>query len=52
MPQTRPDDDVPEDQMKSGTDRPWKKPGQSSQNESQAPPERPDLERWQDSNTH
>jgi hypothetical protein len=50
MPQNRPDD--ADDQMKSGTDKPWKKPGQTSQNENQAPPDKPDLDRWHDTNTH
>jgi hypothetical protein len=45
-------DDPPDGAMKSGTDKPWKKPGQSSQNENQAPSAEPDIERWQDSNTH
>lgn len=52
MAQNKPDDDVSEEKMKSGTDEPWKKPGQSSQNENQAPPDGPDLERWQNTNTH
>jgi hypothetical protein len=42
----------PGDAMKSGTDQPWKKPNQSSQTTSQPPPPKPDLERWQDSDTH
>jgi hypothetical protein len=45
-------DDRPGDAMKSGTKEPWKKPGQSSQTTSQPPPPKPDLERWQESNTH
>jgi hypothetical protein len=52
MAQNKPDDDVSEEKMKSGTDEPWKKPGQSSQNDNQAPPDKPDLERWQNSDTH
>ncbi|WP_182915418.1 hypothetical protein [Rhodopseudomonas palustris] len=44
-------DDRPGDAMKSGTREPWKKPDQSSQTTEDAP-SKPDLERWQDSNTH
>lgn len=45
-------DDRPGDAMKSGTKEPWKKPNQSSQTTTQPPPDKPDLERWHDTNTH
>lgn len=34
-----------------GTNEPWKKPGQASQN-TEADIAKPDLENWQDSKTH
>ena len=35
----------------SGTDESWKRPGQAAQNPG-PPPAKPDLERWQESDTH
>lgn len=35
----------------SGTDRPWEKPNQTAQDPREQPT-KPDLERWQESNTH
>lgn len=35
----------------SGTDKPWERPGQAAQNPG-PPPSKPDLERWQETNTH
>ena len=43
--------DRPGDAMQSGTDKPWKKPGEVSQTGGK-PPAKPDLEKWQESNTH
>ncbi|HEY0328446.1 MAG TPA: hypothetical protein VGC77_05040 [Rhodopseudomonas sp.] len=40
-----------QDQQKSGTDKPWQHPGQSAQSPNQKPT-MPDLERWQESETH
>ncbi|WP_164634345.1 hypothetical protein [Rhodopseudomonas sp. BR0G17] len=52
MPNDKAPDDRPGDATKSGTREPWKKPGQSSQVDDQNPLDKPDLERWQESNTH
>lgn len=41
----------PGDAMQSGTDKLWKKPGELSQTGGK-PPAKPDLEKWQESNTH
>lgn len=35
-----------------GTEEPWKRPGQSSQNPDEKEPEKPDLEKWHKSSTH
>ena len=35
-----------------GTDEPWKRPGQSSQNPDQPEPKKPDLEKWKRTETH
>ncbi|WP_424630815.1 hypothetical protein [Bradyrhizobium sp. SYSU BS000235] len=34
-----------------GTDQPWKRPGQQSQNPSEPDPPEIDLEKWRESNT-
>lgn len=44
-------DDLHGEKPVSGTDKPWEKPGQAAQSPNQNPT-KPDLERWQDSNTH
>lgn len=41
------EDDAPS----KGTDKPWERPGQTSQNPDQEPPKKPDLEKWQKSQT-
>jgi hypothetical protein len=38
--------------QKSGTDQPWKNPGQAAQDPSQQPKSKHDLEQWQRTNTH
>ncbi|WP_415914763.1 hypothetical protein [Rhodopseudomonas palustris] len=48
---TKHDPHTKHDQQKSGTDKPWQDPGQSAQSPNQKPT-KPDLERWQDSETH
>jgi hypothetical protein len=35
-----------------GTNEPWKKPGQASQDPNTPEPAKPDLEKWQDTKTH
>jgi hypothetical protein len=35
-----------------GTDEPWERPGQKSQNPNETDAPKPDLERWQESSTH
>jgi hypothetical protein len=40
------------DKQKSGTDQPWRDPNQTAQDPARQQPTKPDLERWQDSNTH
>lgn len=34
-----------------GTKEPWKEPGQASQDPKSKPPKKPDLDRWQKSDT-
>jgi hypothetical protein len=35
-----------------GTDKPWERPGQLSQNPNAKEPKKPDLEKWKESETH
>ena len=35
-----------------GTEEPWKRPGQVSQNPDEKAPQKPDLEKWHKSSTH
>lgn len=35
-----------------GNNKPWKRPGQSSQNPDEKEPEKHDVETWQKSSTH
>ena len=35
-----------------GTNEPWKRPGQTSQNPDEPEPSKPDLEKWHKSSTH
>lgn len=55
MSKEKPTDDPREqtdgDQTK-GTDAPWDRPNQKAQNPNEADTPKPDLERWQKSNTH
>jgi hypothetical protein len=36
----------------TGTDKPWKEPGQSSQDDNEKPRTKIDLEKWHKSETH
>jgi hypothetical protein len=38
--------------QKSGTNEPWKNPGQEAQDPTQRPKTKHDLETWQRTNTH
>jgi hypothetical protein len=41
-----------DDKPAKGTDKPWERPGQHSQNPDWKEPKKPDLEKWKDSKTH
>ena len=41
-----------DDDNSKGTDKPWERPGQTSQNPDQKAPTKPDLEKWHKTNTH
>jgi hypothetical protein len=41
-----------DDKPAKGTDEPWKRPGQASQDPAAKEPKKPDLEKWQKSETH
>ena len=41
-----------DDKPSKGTDEPWKRPGQTSQNPDQPAPAKPDLEKWKNTETH
>lgn len=45
-------DDRDEKAPSKGTNEPWKRPDQSSQNPDQPEPKKPDLKKWKDTNTH
>ena len=49
MKKTEPRED---DKPAKGTDKPWERPGQLSQNPDWKEPKKPDLEKWKDSETH
>lgn len=51
MANTSDRDDMRGEKPVSGTDKPWEKPGQAAQSPHQKPTT-PDLERWQESDTH
>ena len=53
MSRENPTDDPREDpDQTKGTNKPWKRPGQKSQNPDESMPSQPDLETWQKSSTH
>jgi hypothetical protein len=41
-----------DDDAGKGTDKPWERPGQLSQNPNAKAPKKPDLEKWKESETH
>jgi hypothetical protein len=47
-----PEKDREEKAPTKGTDEPWKRPGQTSQNPDEPEPKGPDLEKWKDTETH
>lgn len=53
-PQSEPavQDTVNDPAPSKGTNEPWKRPGQASQNPDETEPSDIDLEKWQNTNTH